>query len=34
VEYLPFRDDSGFESALSAALRARCQAIMVFLTRE
>jgi len=30
VEYLPFRDESGFESALSAALRARCQAIMVF----
>jgi ABC-type uncharacterized transport system substrate-binding protein len=30
VEYLPFRDESGFESALSPALRARCQAIMVF----
>ena len=30
VEYLPFVGDSGAETALSTALRADCQAIMVF----
>ena len=30
IEYLPFQSDSGMEPALAAALRSRCQAIVVF----
>ncbi len=30
IEYLPFQGESGLDPALAAALRARCQAIVVF----